>query len=180
MTNPAERDRNEPSGANGREPPIAVAKERGTRAPAEAPELLRADAGALHATTVHMDRSGAEQIVAERVMMDRSGAKSIAAKSAQLDRSGVLMLKADHVVLHGGSATAVDAHEARLVRGKVLLLRSATTTVEGELKTLIYIGQASDNVKPLLNAQGALRFGAAFGATLLLGGRLLRRLFGDR
>lgn len=167
-------------GANGAQPPQAIAKESAYRAAHEASELLRSDAGDVTATTVTLDRSGAEKITADRVSLERSGAKAITAKSVQLDRSGVLSLTSDNSVLHRSSATAVNAREARIVRSNVAILRADSVRVEGELRTLVHIGQACDNVKPVFDAQGALRFGAALGAMLVVGGRLLRLLLGRR
>lgn len=163
---------------NGAHPPRTVDKATAYRATHEGAELLRADAGDVTATSVTMDRSGAEEITADRVTMDRSGAKSIQTKSAQLDRSGVLTLQSDHVVLHKSSATVVTAQEARVVKSNIVLFNSKQTTVEGTLTSLIHVGNACDNVKPVFDATGAARFGAAFAATLLIGGRLLRLLFG--
>jgi hypothetical protein len=127
-----------------------------------------------------MDRSGAEQITADRVSLEQSGAKTIEAKSAQLERSGVLNLSSEHAVLHDSSAISVSAREARIVKSKILFFRSDTTQVEGELKPLIHIGQACDNVKPVFDGQGAIRFGTALGLVLLIGGRILRRLASGR
>ena len=166
--------------ANGTEPPIVISKETAYKSPSEAVELVRSDAGDITATTVSMEQSGAEQITADRVSMDRSGAKSIATKSAQLDRSGVLSLNSDHTVLQKSSAMAINAKDARIVRSNVLVFRSGSTTVEGELRTLIHIGNACDNVKPVFGGADAARFGAALGLVLLIGGRLLRRLTGRR
>jgi hypothetical protein len=167
-------------GTNGAHPPQAVAKETAYRAPHEASELLRSDAGDVNATTVTMDRSGAEQITSERVSLERSGAKSITTKSAQLERSGVLNLTSDNTVLHNSTATVVTTREARIVKSNILFFRADNAKVEGELKTLVHVGQACDNVKPVFDTQGALRFGAALGAMLLLGGRLLRLITGGR
>jgi hypothetical protein len=166
------------SGANGATPPQTVTKETAYRAAHEGAELLRSDAGDVTATSVSMDRSGAEQITAERVSLSRSGAKSIETKSAQLERSGVLSLTGQNVVLHHSSATAISTTEARVVKSKIAVFRSERTTVEGRLTPLVHIGHACENVKPVFDAQGAARFGAALGATLLIGGRLLRLFFG--
>jgi hypothetical protein len=166
--------------ANGTSPPVMVAKDTAYRTQTEAPELIRSDAGDITATTVSMDRSGAEQITADRVTLQQSGAKSIQTKSAQLERSGVLSLASDHTVLHNSSAIAVKANEARIVKGRILFFRSDTTQVEGELKSLIHIGQACDGVKPMFDGQSALRFGAALGFVLLVFGRLMRKVAGGR
>lgn len=166
--------------SNGAHAPHVVDKGAAYRATSEASELLRADAGDIAASSVDMDRSGAEQITAERVSMTRSGAKSLEAKSAQLDNSGVLNLTAVNAVLHKSSSVALTAKTARIVKSRVVILRSESTTVEGELRPLVHIGQACDNVKPVLDGNGALRFGAALGATLLIGSRILRLIFRAR
>src|SRR5262249_17501511 len=94
--------------------PEFVAKSDTTKSPIEANELLRADAGDVRATTVSMDRSGAESVTAERVTMERSGAKTLEARSAQLVNSGVAILKSEQAVLQGGSAVLGSAPQARL------------------------------------------------------------------
>ena len=165
-------------GANGTHPPEFVAKATAYKSAAEATELVRADAGDVTATTVSMDRSGAEKIIAERVTMDHSGVRTMEANSVQMDRSGVLRLQSEHTVLHDSAAVAISATEARVVKGRVVFFRAEQATVEGSLRPLIHIGQADGNSKPLLDAQGALRFGAAFGLALVIGGRIVRLLFG--
>lgn len=167
-------------GGNGVRPPEFVAKSTAYKSAAEATELVRADAGDVTATTVSMDRSGAEQITADRVTMDRSGARTMDAKSVQMDRSGVLALQSEHTVLHDSAAVALSATEARVVKSKVLFFRAETATVEGTLRPLIHIGQAEGDAKPLLDGQGALRFGAAFGLALIIGGRIVRLLLGGK
>lgn len=163
---------------NGTHPPTVVDKDAAYRATSEGTELIRTDAGDITAGAVAMDRSGAEQITAERVRLERSGAKAIDAKSVQMDRSGVLLLNAEHVVLQGSSATNVTAKDARIVKSTVGILRAESATIEGRLRALVHIGPACDNATPVFDGVGALRFGAAAGAVLLIGGRLLRRIAG--
>lgn len=157
-----------------------VAKTDTTKSPVEASELLRADAGDVHATTVSMDRSGAEAITAERVTMDRSGAKSLEARSAQLTNSGVVVLKSERAVLQGGSAVIVSAAEARLVKSAAVAVVAGKTTVEGELKALLHVGSSDGCLRPVFDGKGAVGFGAAFGLVVLLLGRLLRQLGSGR
>ena len=87
---------------------------------------------------------------------------------------------ATKLVLQGSSATIVNAKEARIVKSKILFFRSDSTTIEGKVSTLIHVGQACDNIKPVFDGQGALRLGAGLGIVLLIGGRLLRLLTGRR
>jgi len=145
--------------------------------PVSATELLRAEAGDVRAQTVSMERAGAEHVTADRVVMTNSGARTIDAKSAQIDRSGILAVQSDRAVLYNSTAVAVAAEEVRLVRGMVLAIKANHVTLEGEPKVAIYAGPASASVKPLVDAGGALAFGAALGATLALIGALLRRIF---
>jgi len=157
-----------------------IAKADTTRSPHPASELLRADAGDVSAATVTMDRSGAERIDAQRVIMDRSGAQRLDARSAQLDRSGVVLLKSDRAVLHKGSALVVTASEARLVRSRALAVVSGKTVVEGRVNTLVHVGPAEGDVRPVFDTAGAIGFGAALGFAALLIGRLVRRFSGPR
>jgi lipopolysaccharide export system protein LptA len=124
-----------------------------------------------------MERAGAEHVSADRVVMTNSGARTIDAKSAQIDRSGVLAVQSDKAVFYNSTAVAVAAEEVRLVRGMVLAMKADQVTIEGEARVAIYAGPASASVKPLVDAGGALAFGAAFGAALALVGAMLRRVF---
>jgi hypothetical protein len=56
-------------------------------------------------------------------------------------------------------------------------MKANQVTLEGEPKVAIYAGPASASVKPLVDAGGALAFGAALGAALALIGAVLRRIF---
>jgi hypothetical protein len=145
--------------------------------PTPATELLRAEAGDVHAQTVTMERAGAELVSAERVVMTNSGARTIDASSAQVDRSGVLAVQSDKAVFYNSTAVAVVAEEVRLVRGMVLALKADQTSVEGEVKVGVYAGPATAGVRPLVDASGAAAFGVAFGAAVALIGSLLRRIF---
>jgi hypothetical protein len=154
--------------------PRTVTKDTAYRSPGEAAELLRADAGDLQADEVHLDRSGAEQIVTQRAILDRSGARTLDARSAQLDRSGAVQLKAENAVLNRSSAVVVSANHARLVRSSAFLLRAKETTIEGQVKTAIYAG-GGDRVKALFDVKSAASLGVALGLMLMLVGRLLHR-----
>ena len=148
--------------------------------PTVATELLRAEAGDVRAGMLAMERSGAEQVTAERVVMTNSGARTIDARSAQVDRSGVLAVRSEKAVFYNSTAVAVATDEARIVRGRVLLLKADRATIEGDAKIAVVAGSVGDRVQPLLDARGAAAFGAGLGATLLLFGAVLRRLFRSR
>jgi hypothetical protein len=145
--------------------------------PTAATELLRAEAGDVRADMITMDRAGAEQVTAERVVMTNSGARTVDARSAQVDRSGVLAVRSDKAVFYNSTAIAVATGEARIVRGRVLLLKADRATVEGDARIAVFAGAAGESVRPLVDVRGAAAFGAGLGATLLLLGSLLRRLF---
>ena len=92
--------------------------------PTVATELLRAEAGDVQATTVTMDRAGAEQVTAERVVMTNSGARTVEARSAQVDRSGILAVRSEKAVFSNSTAIAIATEEARIVRSRVLMLKA--------------------------------------------------------
>ena len=148
--------------------------------PTPATELLRAEAGDVHAGTVTMDRAGAEQVTAERVVMTNSGARTVDARSAQVDRSGILAVRGEKAVFYNSTAIAVATDEARIVRGRILLLKADRATIEGDARIGVYAGPASDAVRPLVDMRGAAAFGAALGAVLLVLGAGLRRIFRAR
>ena len=148
--------------------------------PTVATEILRAEAGDVHATTVTMDRAGAERVSAERVVMTNSGARTVEARSAQVDRSGILAVRSDKAVFSNSTAIAVATDEARIVRSRVLMLKTDRAMIEAGAKVAIYAGPADENMRPLADIRGAAAFGAGLGAVLLLLGSLLRRVFRAR
>ena len=148
--------------------------------PERATELLRAEAGNVHANNVTMERSGAEQITVQRIVMTNSGARTIDARSAQIDRSGILGVKSDKAVFYNSTVLAAAAGEARIVRGAVLLLKAESVTVEGDARIGILAGPGCDAVRPLVDGRGAAAFGAAAGAVIVVLGAILRRIFGRR
>jgi hypothetical protein len=178
MTDTAHTDAPMTNGATGN-PAVSetVAKAGTTKSPLLASELLHADAGNVEATTVTMDHSGAESISAERVIMDQSDAKRLEARSAQLERSGVLMLKADRAAIHGSSVGVVQANELRLAKSRAVVTVSGGATVEGDLKSVLYIGPVDGNVRTMLTPVTAAGFGAGLGIVFLLAG-IVRRLVG--
>jgi hypothetical protein len=145
--------------------------------PTVATEILRAEAGNVDATTVSMDRAGAEQVTAERVVMTNSGARTVEARSAQVDRSGILAVRSGKAVFSNSTAIAIATEEARIVRSRVFALKTDRATIESGVKIAIYAGPPDDNVRPLADLRGAAAFGAGFGAVLLLLASLLRRVF---
>jgi hypothetical protein len=147
--------------------------------PTVATELLRAEAGDVQATTVTMDRAGAEQVTAERVVMTNSGARTVEARSAQVDRSGILAVRSDKAVFSNSTAIAIATEEARIVRSRVFMLKADRATIEAGAKVAIYAGPAGENVQPLADIRGAAAFGAGLGAVILFGS-LLRRVFRTR
>ncbi|MGH2617866.1 MAG: hypothetical protein ACRDJC_21770 [Thermomicrobiales bacterium] len=144
--------------------------------PTAVTELLRSEAGDVQASTVSMERAGAEQVTADRVIMTNSGARTVEARSAQIDRSGILALNSEKAVLYNSSSVAVAVEEARIVRGRILMMKADNATIEGDARIGIYAGPATETVRPLVDLRGAAAFGAGLGAVLLLAGSLLRRL----
>lgn len=144
--------------------------------PAQASELLQADARNVQAQNVTMERAGAEHITAERLVMNNSGARSIEARSAQVDRSGILAAKSEKAVFHDSTIIAASVDEARIVRGNVLLLRAEAVKVEGDAKIGVLAGPACEAVRPLVSVQGAAAFGACFGLVVWVFGAIARRV----
>jgi hypothetical protein len=144
--------------------------------PTIATEILRAEAGDVHATTVTMDRAGAEQVTAERIVMTNSGARSVEARSAQVDRSGILAVRSEKAVFSNSTAIAIATEEARIVRSRVVMLKADRATIEAGTRVAIYAGPADEKLRPLTDVRGAAAFGAGLGAVLLFLGPLLRRV----
>jgi hypothetical protein len=145
--------------------------------PTVATEILRAEAGDVDATTVSMDRSGAEQVTAQRVVMTNSGARTVEARSAQVDRSGILAVQSDKAVFSNSTAIAIVTQEARIVRSRVFALKADQATIEAGARVAIYAGPADETIRPLVDSRGAAAFGAGLGLALVVLGSLLRRIF---
>jgi hypothetical protein len=145
--------------------------------PTVATEILRAEAGDVQATTVTMDRAGAERVSAERVVMTNSGARTVEARSAQVDRSGILVVRSDKAVFSNSTAIAIATEEARIVRSRVFMLKADRATIEAGAQVAIYTGPPGETMRPLADVRGAAAFGAGLGAVLLVLGPLLRRIF---
>jgi hypothetical protein len=143
-------------------------------------EILRAEAGDGRATTVTMDRAGAERVTAERIVMTNSGARTVEARSAQVDRSGILAVRSDKAVFSNSTAIAIATAEIRIVRSRVFALKADRATIESGARVAIHAGPVDENVRPLADVRGAAAFGAGLGAVLLLFGSLLRRVFRTR
>jgi hypothetical protein len=144
--------------------------------PALATELLRAEAGDVAAETVAMERAGAEHVTANRVVMTNSGARTVDARSAQVDRSGILAVHSEKAVFSNSSIIAAATEQARFVRSRVLLMKTDDATLDGETKVGVYLGPATENLRPLIDARGAAALGAGIGVALVLLGAVLRRM----
>lgn len=131
----------------------------------------------VQATSVTVTQSAVNQITAERVTLTQGSAKKIDTRSAQLDQASVFRLKAENAVLNRSAATFVDANEARLVNVNTVVIRGNANAVEGDLKAVLHIGDASGNVHTIFDKESAARFGAACGAVLVVLGVLARKLF---
>jgi hypothetical protein len=145
----------------------------GSREQVPATEATQAELRSITATTVLMDRSGAESITADRVQLERSGSKSIDTKSAQLDRSGVVALGSEHTVLLHSSAVQVVAEEARVTDSTVVWLTTERASLENSL-VILFAGTAEGDVQPVFTPQTAAIFGAAAGGLLALLSLVLR------
>lgn len=176
--------------------PVSVGKSDTTKTPEPTPELLRRDAGNVEGQHVAMERSGAESIKADRVTMDSSGAQSMTTRSAQLEKSGVVQLHAERAVFHDSGAVIVQGEEVRLVNSRAFVIGSGKIESEGNVRAgvigtghiasqgpvsglVVSAGtiEAAGGIKATFTPPAAAAFGAAFAVTLLLLGRLLRRIF---
>lgn len=142
-------------------------KQPGSREQVPATAATDAELRSINASTVVMERSGAEQISADRVTMERSGAKSIETKSAQLDRSGVVALGSDTTVLLRSSAVQVAAEDVRLSHSSAVFVSAERATLD-DSRVVIFAGRAEGDIRAVLTARSAAIFGAAAGLVLTL------------
>jgi hypothetical protein len=149
-------------------------KQPGSREQVPATEAQGAELRSIEATTVLLERSGAERITAERVSMDRSGAKSLDAKSAQLERSGVVALGSEHTVLLHSSAVQVVAEETRLSHSTAVFVQSERATLT-DSRVGVFIGTADGDVRATFTSRSAAIFGATAGGVFALLTMLLTR-----
>jgi hypothetical protein len=90
----------------------------------------------------------------------------------------VISLDAENAVFTQSAATIVNAKDVRLVRSNSVVVKGAVNSVEGDLKTVIHIGDATGNVHTIFDRDGALRFGIGVGAALVVLSWLVRKLGG--
>jgi len=131
----------------------------------------------VQAESVRLEKSSAESIRSERTTIEQSSVKELETGSAQFDRSSVFRMRADNAVISHSAATFVRADEARLVKCNAIFVNGAETTVEGDLKTVLHLGNATGNVHMIFDRDGALRFGLGLGTALVGLGVLARKLF---
>jgi hypothetical protein len=130
-------------------------------------EAQQSEVASINATTVMLDRSGAEQITAESVNMERSGAKEINTQSARLERSGVVALGTDSAELHHSSVVQVVAEDVRLEHSTAVVVSAQRATLE-HTRVILFAGSADGDVRAVLTARAAaiLAGGLTFGALL--------------
>lgn len=145
----------------------------GSREQVPATEATGADLASVQATTVLMNRSGAEQITADRVSLERSGAKTLNTKSAQLDRSGVVAMSSDNAVLMQSSAIQIVADEVRLSKSSAVFVNAEKATIENS-RIVLFAGNTDGDVHAILTPRNAAILGGAFAIVLTLLSLLLR------
>ena len=131
----------------------------------------------VQAEAVSLSKSSADTITSERASFEDSSVRELETGSAQLDRSSVFRMNAENAVISHSSATFVRANELRLAHSNAIYVNGADTTVEGDLKTILHVGNATGNVHMIFDKDGALRFGMGVGAAIVALGVLARRLF---
>lgn len=131
----------------------------------------------IQAERISLKQSAADSIKAERATLEQSSARQLEAGSANFDKSSVFRMQAENAVISHSAATFVRANEARLVNSNALIVKSSDMTVEGDLKTILHVGNATGNVHMIFDRDGALRFGLGLGAALVSLTVLVRRLF---
>lgn len=132
---------------------------------------------AVNATSVEARQSSLGDVTAERASITQSSVKSLEAQSAQFEQSSVFRMHAEHAVINQSAATFVTAGDIRMVKSNALVVRGTTNAVEGDLKTVFFVGEATGNVHTIFDRESALRFGAGLGAVLVVLGTLVRKIF---
>jgi hypothetical protein len=125
------------------------------------------DLDEVNATTVVLERSGAETITADTLRMDRSGARSIDARSVEMDRSGTVALGSDHAVLRSSSAVQVVADQVELVQSKAVFVSAREARIDRS-NIVLFAGSASGDVRALLTPVTAGVLGGAFALVVMI------------
>lgn len=139
--------------------------------------VKHASIGDVSGTEIEIRQSSVGSVTSERASITQSSVKQLDTRSAQIDQSSVLKLNADHAVINQGAATFVTAGDIRLVKSNALVVRGKTNVVEGDLKTVIFAGEATGNVHMIFDRESALRFGAGLGAALVALIVIVRKIF---
>ena len=155
-----------------------VAPQADTNEFVEAVELLHGDAGDVTGTTINLEQSSAGTVSGEQVTVTQSAVKRVDAGSAQLSQSAALVLKSTDTALSESAAGIISGGQTTVVNSTVGFTKGPLTVANGTARVLVHIGETDSSVKPTLDGQGALRFGASLGLSLVVFSRLLRRVLG--
>lgn len=131
----------------------------------------------VNGTEVDIRQSSVGSVTTERASVTQASVKQLDTRSAQIEQSSVFKLNAEHAVINQGAATFVTANDIRLVKSNALVVRGKSTVIEGDLKTVIFAGDATGNVHMIFDRDSALRFGAGLGAALVGLTLIVRKLF---
>lgn len=123
---------------------------------------------------------GASLVVrADQVEISRGAALVVLAEEVRIDRGASLITAAENLSVEKGGSQWLLAREARLQQsGSGIMIAGRVEAADTRVAVLL-AGNVEGNVQTVLDARGALRFGAALGATLGVA-LLLRRLMGGR
>jgi hypothetical protein len=144
----------------------------------EAVELLHGDAGDVTGTTVTIEQSTAGTVTGEQVTVSQSALKRLDAGSAQLSQSAAFILKSEDTALSESAVGIITGGQTTLVNSTVGIAHGPLTVANGTARVFVQIGNTDSSIEPTLDGQGALRFGAGLGLSLVVFSRLLRRLLG--
>ena len=123
-------------------------------------EAMVGTSAAARADHVEISQTGAQTVDAHSVSINQGGAAQVRAQEVTVSQGGIALARAGKVELRdGSSAFALIADEAKLDAGANVLLLVA--------------GEATGDVRPLLDLPTALAIGAGFGLAVTLLRRLL-------
>jgi hypothetical protein len=146
----------------------------------EVTELLHADAGTVNADRIAIEQSTANSVTARTVEITQSAIRSVSSEEARLEQTAMLLLKSSDTAVHESAIGVIKADRIDLLGTTAGLVLGSVNVAEGaRSRILVQIGGGANRPQPILDGQSALRLGAGLGVSLLVFGRLMRRVLGN-
>lgn len=134
--------------------------------------------GDVQGERISIDQSSVKSVSGKQVRINQSAVRKLDMQSGTVTQSAAATLSSTDLAMHESAAGYVNAGRVDLFDSTVGILHGPLTVSEGTARVLVHIGPTNSAIRPVLDRDSALRFGAAMGLSLVVFSRLFRRIFG--